>query len=155
MEAYLSEYLKTILFPQSSSGRSSQAKKYTDAQQDHLVQELLKNTVRIQSIPFGKRFAEYGQTSDEIMIVLKGQALVKIPFDKFHKQMSVKDYLSFVREGGGEEDPDVLGELPANQNIIHDYNLQNPLVLAFHQEKQNQESFRDKEFKNYEVTKLI
>lgn len=53
LEGYLTEYLKKVLFDPLSSGE--QYKKFTDQQQEMIIQEILRNSVKLHSIPFGQR----------------------------------------------------------------------------------------------------
>ena len=85
--------------------------------------DLLRNSLRIQAVEKGQRIANYGEMMNKILIVFRGQAMIRIPFDNLSKRMILKHYYEYVHSlAPGSEDPMEKGKGKQNQNVIKDYN---------------------------------
>lgn len=87
-------------------------------------------------------------------MVIKGQALVRIPYDNLKKRMTVRQYFQYIYNNYETDDPLELKGM-TNPNILVDYNLGNANVSKIKQEFNHKETFIKREEQNRKVNQMF
>lgn len=100
LQAFLHPMLKKLLFETTVTSESGEKRPlprhFPEAADDAIIADLLRSTLRIQSVPAGERLINYGEQVDGILVVLRGQAVIRVPYDKLTKRMSLRHYFQYV-----------------------------------------------------------
>ena len=59
---------------------------------EQIIIDVLRHSMKVKTIQAGDRIINPGDVSTSINIVLKGNALVRIPYDNIKTKMTVKKY---------------------------------------------------------------
>lgn len=125
LQGFLFDYLRDVLFGRAGHGSEERhpGAGLTENSMNSIVLDLLKTTVKLVAVPVDQRLAEYDKPLENAYIVLKGQGLVRIPYDGVQRTMTVRKYLNYLYQlPANTVDPVHVMIKTKNPNIVIDYN---------------------------------
>lgn len=149
---FLFDYFRKVLF---NSDKETQNKNYSDAVIEQIVMDLFRTTVRLQTFQFGEIVANYNQPLDFIGMVLRGNCIVKIPYDKVSKTMTIKEYFRYIYCLSAQATVELDGQYSVNRCIITDYNCNHPKVIEIQEKKKELEQEKLKAMKDPQLAKMF
>ena len=133
--------------------------KYGAQVKDQIILDILKGTLKVQAIPRGERTLNCGDVLQQICIIAKGNAVLRIPYDNDRKEMTVKEYFQYIKNDFIDENPVASVSKPsfkcANKNVMIDYNPELAEIKEIKEVYRNKEMQRLREEKNRLVNDLI
>ena len=138
--------------PTHPKGTLPAKSKYTEQFKEQVILEVLKNSMKVSMIPVGERFIKPGDVSTSIVVILKGNALVRIPYDNIKTRMTIRRYFQYLIDDHTEQDPLAVVLRPnfktPNQDIMFDYNEGLKEIIEIKEVYRKKEAQRIQEEKN-------